>query len=40
MSLHSPRDDDTIMAEYGAPSADLQSLATTAAVSAADTYKN
>lgn len=39
MSLGSPRGADTIMAEYGAPAADLRSIATTAAVSAATTHR-
>ena len=37
MSLGSPRGADTIMAEYGAPAADIRSIATTAAMSAATT---
>ena len=40
MSLGSPRGADTIMAEYGAPATDIRSIATTAAMSAAETHSN
>ena len=40
MSLGSPRGADTIMAEYGAPAADIRSIATTAAMSAATTHRD